>query len=818
MLMEFKRAVCYFKTTASSAASEKKGSNSNSGVLSVFVSLLAEPLSKSGTARSEQDHLTTELVLHLICNLLSAQPLTLTNDAAKSSAARLQSDFICLLQKELALEVLLVLAAELEQRENAAYNLLVMEILGHLLHGRDPAAVAIADQEQKRHHIKKQLGSTNKATGRPTHRPAGSLSQQLRREKQSLSVIPASRHSHFGGTLVLGKQNQAALGKGGKQQYVSAQMAFHGGRHAGAQAQQQLQPRKRKHKLTEPFIGANRATAEIQASSSGPAAVRANAVLNNFCNRFVKECYGPTFKSLKNEFRRDSARLEEKDQVVFFRIVCFFCQWWRFSRKQQQRNQKENNASDTSLSSIGQLIFTMDVFTFQMVFSAVDYFQQHKKHPALQGTVAVLAEMMQLLLFMFSSTQETERIMAAGLMDRLYYGSEPVDRLPKLLQQWAPATYTSDYLTNLVQITHTTLKLLQANHDIVAKGASAALENATNDEKDKSKVKDRLAQMRDLATEFDVSAYFLRKIVSNKTVTMYTKLLSQYASNTAVTNHCIISFFLKLSSTVIYQPEDKDDNSIPRNLLASKRITLEPMLFNVDVLMTVNTILNDSTIRRDVNFRTLLAFCARFMSNWSDATANNEFLPVEAMVKHVVPHRYCDLVTNCYVNEELRMIAEKDLLMEESARYEQAMTLRNAAAAEEEEEESSDEELEFEDTNATSVTTSPQSREKKRARQAIIDSSDEDEEKEVHQEQERNTSTSTELKQKPKYDDNGDNDYSMDEGDHLIEAVAKKSAKSRMNLQKRLESINEGSDRNTNSEEEDSLKGSSKDVDEEDAS
>lgn len=43
--------------------------------MSVLVSLLAEPMSKSGTRRSDADHLAIELVLHLLRNILSADPL-----------------------------------------------------------------------------------------------------------------------------------------------------------------------------------------------------------------------------------------------------------------------------------------------------------------------------------------------------------------------------------------------------------------------------------------------------------------------------------------------------------------------------------------------------------------------------------------------------------------------------------------------------------------------------------------------------------------------------------------------------------------------
>ena len=66
MLMEYKRAVAHHSSHRTQAGS---------GLLSVLVSLLAAPLSKTGASRSDGDHLTIELVLHLIRNLLSAEPL-----------------------------------------------------------------------------------------------------------------------------------------------------------------------------------------------------------------------------------------------------------------------------------------------------------------------------------------------------------------------------------------------------------------------------------------------------------------------------------------------------------------------------------------------------------------------------------------------------------------------------------------------------------------------------------------------------------------------------------------------------------------------
>ena len=67
LLVEYKRVVAHYE----SHQTEKSGA----GLFSIFVSLLAEPLSRTGAARTDTDHLTIELVLHLFRNILSAEPI-----------------------------------------------------------------------------------------------------------------------------------------------------------------------------------------------------------------------------------------------------------------------------------------------------------------------------------------------------------------------------------------------------------------------------------------------------------------------------------------------------------------------------------------------------------------------------------------------------------------------------------------------------------------------------------------------------------------------------------------------------------------------
>ena len=74
LLLQYKHTIVYHPSHHKK--DKKTGEKTEGkGLMSVLVSLLAEPLSKSGTARTETDHLTIELVLHLVRNFLAAEPL-----------------------------------------------------------------------------------------------------------------------------------------------------------------------------------------------------------------------------------------------------------------------------------------------------------------------------------------------------------------------------------------------------------------------------------------------------------------------------------------------------------------------------------------------------------------------------------------------------------------------------------------------------------------------------------------------------------------------------------------------------------------------
>jgi len=613
------------------------------------------------------------LVLHLIRNLLSAHPLLNTSSETSRQASQLHQDMIALFERELVLEILLVVGQEMELRENAQYNLLMMEILHHIVKTQDPTAVArpfpskaskvTAKPSASASNTKRYGGKSDGAGARSSKSSSFSspsvLASKLKQERSQLINMKSVRHGHFSGTWMRRQ-------KEGKRQFIGASNVVQGGTCvAGSSQNRGLVQARRKNRLAEPFIGSGksllahtRSPLQLTGSAGGPSAKRANRTLHDFCKRFVADCYGPFMKSIKNEFRRDSQRLEEKDKIVFFKLVWFFSQWSRISSSSSCQIGKKN-----SKEAVGRLIITMDVFTFNLVLTATDFFYQQKKYTRLAQAVALYAEMMHLLHSMYTSKDKTEHEMAMGLIDRLFYhGQDALDQLPKLISRWTPGTYTREYLCDLIEVAHVSLKLLEAN---TKRGIEFVLNpNGTTSNADNRKLSKKIAKMRKDAAEFDVKAYFARKIISNQLISMCSYLLDQYKVNAAVVNHRIISMFLRVMRLEIATPDITDaEESV--NPLESRRVTLEPMLYNLQLVMVIERILNDDSIQKDRTFESLIKFSTSLMYKFWSAGNSNPMLYVECLFQHATPHRFCESVTNMYVNDELRMMAEREILQED---------------------------------------------------------------------------------------------------------------------------------------------------------
>ncbi|KAL7579365.1 hypothetical protein ACA910_014038 [Epithemia clementina (nom. ined.)] len=795
LLVEYKKAFCRVHSNT-----KKQGKAS---LFTIFVSMLAEPLGRTSSKRSAEEDAVMELVLYLFINLLRAQPLFTGNNASiREQYYQAHDELVTLMHQELVLDIVSVLAGDLEQADNAPYNLLVLELLHSLWKPYHPAAVARAVSSSfaschpdttttATHHQSSSSRNRGKAaaaggalrsTTTLSSSSSTSLLGRLQRERQSYAVPVHTRHSHFGGTLQINRRHNqtshppaaaAVSGSTGNTPDDNATttnrngMAYHD--------DHQDKDDKSKNGTTafsssipsHQYVSAVQFMTEATASSltsnaaghysstkyhskhggafaassgggrhssssshyyqnrSGPSAQRAQVALHSFLQRLVQQGYGPMTKSLKGEFRRDSVRLQEDDGHMFLEFIWFVVHWWRL-QPHSQPQQQEQQPPKSSTCSIGPLLSTMDIFTLDLIFRSMDTALQQKQYEKLSSAVAVWLELLHLLYRLLHSKDddESDQVIALGLLDRLYYNSEPLDRLPKLVSQWEPGTTSREYVADLVELVHVQLKLLE--------GAAQAVVEHRNHANSFFQGDATVQQMRQAAQDFDWNSYIRKKLVSAHTIGMYIELLGHFEHNTVTTNHRIVSFLKhRVAKQVIYVPQDDDDDddddAFRGGILPSTTVTLQPLLYQYSLLTILDRILNLAPTLPKQDQTNLVPWATHLVHDFSQAVQRNPLLWMEALLLGPSSRRrgygnmarHCDEVSNVYVPEEFRMLLIKDQLQQQLEAEGNLMPLSSSSSSSnqppdrsnrsgnnpndmdgDDDDEEEEEELEFEDVPA----------------------------------------------------------------------------------------------------------------------
>jgi hypothetical protein len=174
----------------------------------------------------------------------------------------------------------------------------------------------------------------------------------------------------------------------------------------------------------------------------------------------------------------------------------------------------------------------------------------------------------------------------------------------------------------LLELVHETTKLLDLCRKCFTSESEANFEL--------SNVAPEISNAFNHALIFDSSEYFSSKMVSAHSVSMYTRALALYRSNSAKINHYIFSYMQRLSNLRINRElEEKDVGGKPTTTLSGTF-----MLFNIETLAIFSTILNDPAVARQAHLRALVALMKQITRHFSDAVARNRFLFVEILLSH----------------------------------------------------------------------------------------------------------------------------------------------------------------------------------------
>ncbi|KAI9986194.1 hypothetical protein PInf_025113 [Phytophthora infestans] len=646
-------------------------------IIPIMMTILVEPLSRKGK-RTAQDYLNMEIVLTLIRNLLAIpneDPRFVTSTTSYFS--HLQEDLICTLHEENVYEMILLFAQDIDSPENKEWNLMIMEMIDLTLDCSQPKSVVAFAKKRWAGETTKCSGeqlaastssrsSADLSSGRTVAPAGGDLLTTLTNEKKASALHQSGsrRHSNFGGILTM-------VGPTGRTTVLSDfSKTVHD--QVPQVAKKPVSRRRGKKSATpvtdihEIFGGKGKVTESDELTMN---------VLQEVCDSIIGKSYSQLTNSLKTEFRRGSNKLISTDRLQYFHLVWFLTTYHRLKvqalkshykhqlKAVQKKTTELQNALDFTTPpppapekpgyDEKAVLSTLDMFSFNFVLQSIENYATMNNYHGMTVSVQLLAEMMAYLAELTASDDPRFQRIADSLQHKIFYERDFLDRLPVLLKTWSPGLFPNAYVVDVVTLTHLVFKVLDSQGTIKVlsrrkayldkkrqkkkrkDGESKDGENSDDSSTDEEETERRaqlLMEMQRKEADFDVRKYF-SSMVSADTIRMYCSLLAYYRENSAKVNHYIHSFFYRTKHFQIYQQE---------------AWTMQPMLFNIHMLLLFNKMLQDSYIQRLPEYKNFLDFIRGVVRDFFTLADKNNLLFVEALLRQTYPSKSCMLIQRSY--------------------------------------------------------------------------------------------------------------------------------------------------------------------------
>jgi len=244
-------------------------------------------------------------------------------------------------------------------------------------------------------------------------------------------------------------------------------------------------------------------------------------------------------------------------------------------------------------------------------------------------------------------------LISAGMLDRIFYNAEALDPLPQLLRAWRRGKHTKRYATELAELVHVSLKLLDSDKKQLDQEEEEEEEaDDIQKEKTSSSINKSLLEEAKSRRQFDVAAYMLR-LACPPAMDMYATLLESYAENDDAVNHYVYAFLYRLVRVPLSGHYSSGDLVRQPIVPSSTKITtMEPLLYQVRFLRAFAGLIADKQRRKFPSLRPLISLATDTLRHFDAHAKSNPLLYVEALFSHAGPTstRWVERLSNQYAD------------------------------------------------------------------------------------------------------------------------------------------------------------------------
>jgi len=345
----------------------------------------------------------------------------------------------------------------------------------------------------------------------------------------------------------------------------------------------------------------------------GVGADDARLAVSTFVARLARHGAGRLLDRVKHELRTDSSAVQKKDAHYFFALAEWLLAWRReraavLSRRLSRaaRDGSGDPAEFTEATFFPRsLLKLVDVFTVKSCLDDISHARDRKRRLEVERSVSLYREILRALEALQHGDRESRKdrsrlagseiapdatcsAVASGMLDKVFFAPEAADPLHSLLREWKAGQHTKRYACDLVEILHSTCKVMDAS-------------------------------------KHGNPAEYLRKVLKpTQTLDIYGALLEAFASNAPAVNHFVYAFLRK----VAYCPLEGMQGKPSGNAIT----TLEPLLYRARYFVAFAQVLEDKS--RDATIERLQDLAASTLRHFDAHAQRTPLLYVEALFGH----------------------------------------------------------------------------------------------------------------------------------------------------------------------------------------
>lgn len=377
--------------------------------------------------RSSRDENVIKLVLYLLRNIaMIAPPPGVRFDGDEVEISRSATiDAFC---SQDILHLLLTLCSSMGEDFNIQ-DVVVMEVLFHLIKGVDIETLFMSERQLDNHQADKLADLRDKEAGA---------------ERGNARTAP-SRHNRFG-TMIWVKRDDE------KMSTVSGQDAL-------LNSARTLDKMDKYKKFKPPTRAPKDVTGPMDFDTPVQLKPQANKNLKTFVEDFLDSGFNPLFQHIRKAIDREAERILDHHPRQFFYLVSWFLEAERARRQSRTARKSKSAAAQELDDSFGLVASVLNQETFITLNRAMENDFENKSWEDLKASMKCFTQILLTVQEMLDSALEEDQEIAENILARIFYEETTHDRIANIIHTYKDQGF--GFLNASTELAHVYIRILE---------------------------------------------------------------------------------------------------------------------------------------------------------------------------------------------------------------------------------------------------------------------------------------------------------------------------------------------------------------------